>query len=117
MSAKLLNELGMIEIDSDVIAKIAGYETTKCYGVVGMAFKNKTDGLVSLLRRESVSKGVGVSVRDEKLVIDLHIIAEYGINIAEISRNIVSNVQYVVEKLTGFLVAEVNLFVDSVRVD
>lgn len=117
MSAKLLNKLGMIEIDSEVIAKIAGYEATKCYGVVGMAFKNKADGLVSLLRRDSISKGVRVSVREERLVVDLHIVAEYGINIAEISKNIVSNVQYVIEKLTGFSVAEVNLFVDSVRVD
>ena len=117
MSAKLLNELGMIEIDSDVIAKIAGFEATKCYGVVGMAFKNKADGLVSLLRRESISKGVHVSVKEEKLVIDLHIVAEFGINIAEISKNIVANVKYVIEKLTGFAVAEVNLFVDSVRVD
>ena len=117
MSAKLLNELGMIEIDSDAIAKIAGFEATRCYGVVGMAFKNKTDGLVGLLRRESISKGVHVSVKEEKLVIDLHIVAEFGINIAEISKNIVSNVKYVIEKLTGFAVAEVNLFVDSVRVD
>lgn len=117
MSAKVLNELGMMEIDSDAIAKIAGFETTKCYGVVGMAFKNKADGLVSLLRRESMSKGVRVTVKEEKMVIDLHIVAEFGINIAEISKNIVSNVKYAVEKVTGFTVAEVNLFVDSIRVD
>ena len=47
MSTVKENALGKIEITDNVIGNIAGYAATRCYGVVGMIFKNKTDGIMA----------------------------------------------------------------------
>lgn len=118
MPGKLENDHGMIIIPEDVIANMAGNAAMQCYGVVGMASRNKADGFASLLRKEMLSKGVKVIV-DEKqhIVITLHIIVEYGVNIAEMSKNIAKNVKYHVEMMTGFVVKNIEVYVESIRVD
>ena len=114
MTAKLENEYGVISIDHEVIARIAGYAAIECYGIVGMAAKNVKDGLVQLLKLESLTKGIKMQVNANRVSFDLHIIVEYGTNIAD---NIVSTVKYSVEEYTGLAVDDVNIFVDGVRVD
>ena len=118
MAAKLENEYGVISIDREVIARIAGYAAIECYGIVGMAAKNVKDGLVQLLKLESLTKGIRIQVNEEnKVILDLHIIVEYGTNISAIADNIISTVKYSVEEFTGVEVEDVNIFVDGVRVD
>ena len=53
---KLQTEKGEITISSDVFTNITGAAATNCYGVKGMAMRSKTDGLVHLLRRESMGR-------------------------------------------------------------
>ncbi|NLP46634.1 MAG: Asp23/Gls24 family envelope stress response protein, partial [Epulopiscium sp.] len=60
MAGKLTNELGTVLIENEVISRIAGLAAIECYGVVGMAAKNMTDGLVQLLKRESLTKGIKI---------------------------------------------------------
>ena len=115
MAAKLENEYGVISIDREVIARIAGYAAIECYGIVGMAAKNVKDGLVQLLKLET--KGIKMRIDANKVSIDLHIIVEYGTNISAIADNIISTVKYSVEEFTGVEVEDVNIFVDGVRVD
>ncbi len=117
MTAKIENKYGSIEIDYEVIAKIAGYSAIECYGIVGMAAKNVKDGLVQLLKLESLTKGIKMHMVGDKINLDLHIIVEYGTNISAIADNIMSTVKYSVEEYTGLLVEQVNIFVDGVRVD
>ena len=45
MSAEIKNERGSINISNAVIAKLAGYTATQCYGVVGMCAKTSKDGI------------------------------------------------------------------------
>ena len=115
MLTKIKNELGTITIDQEVIARIAGHAATEGYGVVGMAAKNVRDGLVHLLKKESLSKGVRLHMNDEYLTINLYIIVEYGTNISAIADTLKSNVKYHVEKQVGLPVGEVNIFVEGVR--
>ena len=89
MSAKLENEYGIISIDNEVIARIAGITADKSYGIVGMAAKNVKDGIVQLLKKESLTKGIKVNINENKVSIDLHIIVEYGTNISAIADNII----------------------------
>ena len=117
MAAKLENEYGVISIDREVIARIAGYAAIECYGIVGMAAKNVKDGLVQLLKLESLTKGIKMRIDTNRVSIDLHIIVEYGTNISAIADNIISTVKYSVEEFTGVEVEDVNIFVDGVRVD
>ena len=117
MSAKLENQYGTISIENEVIARIAGLTAVDCYGIVGMAAKNMKDGLVQLLKRERLTKGIRINVNEEQISIDLHIIVEYGTNITAIAENIISTVKYKVETVCGIAVEQVNVFVEGVRVD
>lgn len=115
MAVKKITDLGEIIIQNDVIAKISGMAATSCYGVVGMT--DSKGALYNLFLGNSISKGVAVSVQDECLIIDLHIMVEYGVNISAISESIIKNVRYSVENMTGCKVGAVNVYVDGARVD
>jgi len=76
--------------------------------------RSDIDGLVHLLRRESVSKGVKVVFNEDKTVsLDLHIMVENGVNMLAIAPSIINGVRYVVNKTTGAEVRDVNIFIDS----
>lgn len=117
MAAKLENEIGVITIDNEVIARIAGYAAMDCYGIVGMAAKNVKDDIVQLLKLESLTKGIHITVNENNINLDFHIIVEYGTNISAIAENIISTVKYRVEEFVGLKVLNVNIFVEGVRVD
>ena len=60
-----------------MFTNITGAAATNCYGVKGMAMRSKTDGLVHLLRRESMGKGVKVTYNEDSSVsIELHIMVD-----------------------------------------
>ena len=118
MTGKIETELGTIQISNDVIAKIAAIVTSNCYGVVGMAYRSRGDGFASMLRGDTVSKGVKITVlEDNTLLVELHIISQYGVNIAAISQSIIGSVSYQIKSLTGFDVKDVKVHVESVRVN
>ena len=109
------NEKGSVNVSTNVYTDIVGTAATNCFGVKGMAFRSMTDGLVHLLRKEAMGKGVHVTYNDDGSVsIQLHIIVENGINIAAVCRSIMSEVQYKVSKYTGIPVKRVDICVDSV---
>ena len=111
---KLQTEKGAITIGSDVFTNITGAAATNCFGVKGMAVRSKTDGLVHLLRRESMAKGVKVHFHEDNTVsIELHIIVDNGVNLTAVSRSIMSEVRYIVERVTGVKVSSVDVCVDS----
>ena len=79
VSMKLQTERGIITISSDVFTNLTGAAATNCYGVKGMAIRSATDGLVHLLRRESMAKGVKVTTNEDSTIsLELHIIVENG---------------------------------------
>ena len=111
---RLETERGTISISPDVFTNITGTAATNCYGVKGMAVRSKTDGLVHLLRRESMAKGVKVHFHEDDTVsIELHIIVDNGVNLTAVSRSIMSEVRYIVERFTGVKVSSVDVCVDS----
>ena len=58
------------------------------------------DGLVKLLRRDSLKHGISVTITEEnKIRLNFHVIVAYGVNISTIADNLVSNVKYKVEAL------------------
>ncbi|MGI6703122.1 MAG: Asp23/Gls24 family envelope stress response protein [Clostridia bacterium] len=116
MTAKIDNSLGSILIGEDVLANIAGIATMECYGLVGMASKSSTDGIVELLKKEHLSKGVKVYTEEDALIIDLYIVVKFGTKISAIAQNIIDKVKYSVETMTGIEVKRVNVNVKGVRV-
>ncbi len=112
---KFENPLGTIEIDQDYFSELLGSIVPTCFGVVGMADRNAFQGVRSFLNRKTRYLDQGVSVRREPdgLVIELHIVVTYGLNIATVVRNLVEKVRYTVEEATGMKVKKVDVFVDS----
>ena len=117
MKASSMNtHMGNIQIDSEVIAQYAGSVANECFGIVGMAGINVKDGLVKLLKMDSISRGIHVKLNNNKLVLDFHVIVSYGVSILTVSENLASNVKYRVEEFTGITVDKINIFVEGVRV-
>ena len=116
MKGSMTTDLGIITIDPEVIAKYAGTVAVECFGIVGMAAVSMKDGLVKLLKRESLTHGIQVIISDEnKLTINFHVIVSYGVSISTVSDNLVQNVKYRVEEFTGMSVDKINIYVEGVR--
>ncbi len=107
---------GGVTVESEVIAKIAGYVAGMSYGVVGMAYRSKSDSVASLLKKDNYTKGIKVSVSEDKISVDIHIIIEYGVNINVIGKSIIKNVKYQLSHMTGLDVEQVNVCVEGFRV-
>lgn len=117
MKGKIESGLGEIYIENNVIARCAGLSAIECFGVVGMAAVSVTDGLVKLLKRESLTKGVNVVIEeDNQITIDFHIIVAYGVSISAVAEALIENVKYAVETFSGLTVKKINIFVEGVRV-
>ena len=108
--------LGKITIDTDVIATYAGSVAVECFGIVGMAAVSMKDGLVKLLKRDSLKHGINVTIADNKITLDFHVIVAYGVSISAVSDNLISNVKYKVEDFTGLTIEKINILVEGVRV-
>ena len=117
MQLKTDEALGTVSISNSVIAEIAGAVANNCYGVVGMASRSKKDGIVSLLKPDSMTKGISVDVEEDGIIVEMHIIVEYGININTACKSIVNHVRYTLENTVGLKVNKVNVRVEGVRVD
>lgn len=112
------NELGEIAVSNNVYTYIAGSAATNCFGVKGMAIRSMKDGLVHLLRRESLAKGVLVRTNEDGTIsVDLHIIVDHGVNIPALGSSILNEVRYVVSQQTETEIREVNILVDSMMTD
>ena len=116
MKGRISNKMGEIQINPEVIALYAGTIAVECFGIVGMAAVSMKDGLVKLLRRDSLQHGINVKItEDNKIRLDFHVIVAYGVNISTIADNLVNNVKYKVEAFTGMEIEKINIYVEGVR--
>ena len=98
MKGSMSTDLGIITVNPEVIAKYAGTVAVECFGIVGMAAVNVKDGLVRLLKKDSLTHGIQVTIsEDNRITIDFHVIVSYGVSISAVTDNLISNVKYKVE--------------------
>ncbi len=116
MNLRLNNPLGAIVVDNNVIATYAGSVAVECFGIVGMASVNVKDGLVSLLKRDNLEKGINVTVDEDRISLNFHVIVSYGVSIHAVANNLVDNVKYKLEAFTGMKVDKITIHVEGVRV-
>ena len=110
---RLQTEKGEVSISDAALSNITGAAATSCFGVKGMAYRSMTDGLVHLLRREAMSKGVRIIPHEEgDISIELHIVVEHGVNIAAV---IINQVRYMVSENTGASIRSIDVCVDSMN--
>lgn len=113
---KIENHLGVIEISQEYFANLIGSAASSCYGVAEMVNSGAVQGFRSVFKKdEYTDKGVRVRSENGQLVVDLHIVVTYGLNITAIVKSIVNKVRYTVEDATGLDVKKVNVFVDGMK--
>ena len=106
-TSSMNTHMGNIAIDNEVIARYAGSVAMECFGIVGMAGINVKDGLVKLLKMDSMTRGINVSIKNNKLTLNFHVIVAYGVSIIAVSDNLISNVKYKVEEFTGIKIEKI----------
>lgn len=116
MKGKYHNEIGTVVVENNVLAKIAGLTALECAGIVGMSALSRKDGLVRMLTRNSISKGIRVEVQNNDVFLEFHTIVAFGVSINTIAENLMDAVKYQVEKMTGFTVKKISIIVEGVRV-
>lgn len=116
MKGQMETQYGKVVIDNEVIATYAGSVAVECFGIVGMAAVNMKDGLVKLLKRDYLTHGINVTIENNKIILDFHVIVSYGVSISTVSDNLISTVKYRVEEFTGMEIEKINIFVEGVRV-
>ena len=119
MPAKVTLELGKMTITDDIIATIAGYAATENYGIVGMSSKTAGDTLWKLVGGDNQKRGVKVAiVEDEEkcaVEIDLYVTLIYGASLPAVAQNVIQNVRYRVNEMTGLEVRNVNIYVEAIQ--
>ena len=105
---------GYIRIANDVFTILTGIAATSCFGVKGMTVRSMTDGLVHLLKRESMGRGVHITYNENgSISIELHIAVDQDVNIPVVCKNIIEEVRYKISMATGVDILTVDVFVDS----
>ncbi|MBR2188656.1 MAG: Asp23/Gls24 family envelope stress response protein [Eubacterium sp.] len=116
MKGRMDTELGEVIINPDVIATYAGGIAVECFGIVGMAGVNMKDGVVKVLRRDILRRGINVAINDNKISLDFHVIMAYGVSIHAVVENLISNVRYKMEEFTGMELERIRVYIEGVRV-
>ncbi|WP_293004072.1 Asp23/Gls24 family envelope stress response protein [Mycobacterium sp.] len=116
----LVTSHGQTTIADVVVSKIAGMATREVHGVYDLG--GNASRAVGALRERipgastNYSQGVSVEVGEKQAAVDLDIVAEYGVSIADLASGIRRNVIAAIERMTGLEVVEVNITVHDVHV-
>ena len=110
-ATEIRSPLGRITISSDAVAQIVGHVAAESYGVVDTGGNR----IARLLARDKLTRGVEVGRDGNGITIELDVVVEYGLNLAEVAASVRNRVAYEVERLTGLRVASVEVHIADVR--
>jgi uncharacterized alkaline shock family protein YloU len=104
-------ERGTVAISRDAVVEIVGRATAESYGVVALI----GTGLVSRHLPWGVRKGVDVRQGESGLEIEIRVVVERGLKLAEVSTAIRERVAYELERMVGLPVASLEVHIEKVR--
>jgi uncharacterized alkaline shock family protein YloU len=116
MKGRIDTDMGEVIIRPEVIATYAGSVAVECFGIVGMAAVNMKDGIVRLLKRDSLQHGINVEINNNRISLEFHVIMSYGVSIPAVAENLIDSVKYKVEEFTGMEIENIRILVEGVRV-
>jgi uncharacterized alkaline shock family protein YloU len=105
-------ERGTIRVAAGVVVDLVARTASRCYGVVGLSSRNR---VARLLGRERAASAVSVARDADGLRVDVHVVVEYGLNLAEVASTVRSQVTYDLERQLGLPVAAVGVHIDNAR--
>ena len=110
---------GRTTIADGVVEKIAALAAREVLGVHALgsglsrtfgAVRDRVPG-----GSRAVARGVKAEVGEVQTALDLEIVVEYGVSIADVARAVRENIITAVERMTGLEVVEVNIAVSDVK--
>ena len=115
--SKMIENGSGVKISEDVVQIIAGIAAGEIEGVHGMS-SSFASGIAELLgSKKSVSRGVKVEIRDNTVIIDMHIVVKYGVRIPDVAWNLQEKVKDEVETMIGLEVQQVNIHIDGIHIE
>lgn len=106
---------GIIALADEVVATIAGIAACNISGIAGMS-GGLVNGIAEFLGKKTPMKGVKVETDNGEVIVNLQIIAEYGVSIQSVCDNMQDKIKYDIEKMTGLKVKAVNVFVQGIKI-
>ncbi len=106
---------GVIAFANEVVATIAGLAAVDIPGIAGM-YGGFASGVVELLGKKNLTKGVKVEVDGDFVKVDLYVVAEYGVEIPVVCNKVQESVKNALETMTGLSVSAVNIYVEGVKI-
>ncbi len=110
---------GRTTIADGVVEKIAGLAARDVVGVhaLGSGFARTLGAVRDRVPggSKSLTRGVKAEVGEVQTAVDLDIVVDYGVSIADVARAVRENVIAAVERMTGLEVIEVNIAVGDVK--
>lgn len=107
------SKMGAVRIADEVVAVIAGLAATEIPGVTGMS-GGIVGGIVEMLGRKNLSKGVKVEVGEQDASIDLFMVVDFGVSIPQVAEKVQDKVREAIEKMTGLRVIAVNVHIQGI---
>ena len=115
----LQSDLGKTTIADRVVQKIVGLAAREVPGIydLGGGAARTLGAIRERIPGSSQTSGQGVSVEvgETQAAVDLEVVTEYGMAIAEVAKSVRRNVISAVEGMTGLQVTEVNLSVNDIH--
>jgi len=115
LSLRTTNAYGDISINDDVVAAVAGRIAMECYGVVELVPKKLSDAFADLFRKSNVGRGVKITSKGDRVIIDLYAVFKFGMSIKAVADSLKSSVKYGVEHFSSMIVDKVNVHIVGVR--
>ena len=103
--------LGRIAMTNAAIAQIVGQAAAESYGVVALAGRSRFSRIIPW----GIKKGVDVERREDGLVVELRVVIENGLKLAEVATAVRSRVLYELERMVGLPVASLEVHIEGVR--
>lgn len=107
-------DLGAVQIHNNVIATIARLAALKVPGVAEMS-GTFVEGLAGMIGKPVADQGIRVDVENNHVVIELHVVIDFGVRIPHVSWQIQDEVRRAVEQMTGKNVKAVNVIVQALK--
>jgi uncharacterized alkaline shock family protein YloU len=104
-----------IRISSEVIAVITGLVSNEVPGIAGMS-GGLVGGIAEKLGRRDLAKGIKVQINEDSVIVDLNVIAEYGVSIVDATTKLKQEIRNNIEKTTGLKVQAININVQGIHV-
>jgi uncharacterized alkaline shock family protein YloU len=103
--------VGRIAVSNEAIGQIVGYAAAESYGVVALAGRSRWSRILPW----GIKKGVDVSRRADGLVIELRVVVENGLKLAEVATAVRARVLYEIERMVAIPVASLDVHIEAVR--